>query len=65
MGLAENLKRERERRGWSQRELARRAGVSHVTVAGAEGPASSNVTTVSLLAGALGVKPGKLAFGEE
>lgn len=65
MGLAENLKRERERKGWSQRQLAARAGVARSTIAGAEGPASSNVTTVALLAHALGVKPGKLAFDEE
>lgn len=65
MGLAENLRRERERKGWSQRELSRRSGVGRTTIAEAEGPVSSSVTTVALLARALGVKPGKLAFDEE
>lgn len=65
MGLADNLKRERQQRGWSQRKLAKLSGVSQSAISGAEGRVSTSVLTVSLLAGALGVKPGKLAFDEE
>ncbi len=63
--LAENLKRHREQRGWSQRALARKAGVALATVQGAEGATCTTVTTVELIARALGVKPGFLAWGEE
>jgi transcriptional regulator with XRE-family HTH domain len=65
MGLAENLKRERQRLGMSQRKLARLSGVSQAAISGAENAATTNVLTVSLLAKGLGVKPGKLAFDEE
>jgi transcriptional regulator with XRE-family HTH domain len=63
--LADNLKRHRQQRGWSQRALARRAGVALSTVQGAEGAACTTVTTVELLARALGMKPGFLAWGED
>ncbi len=62
--LAENLKRHREARGWSRREVARRSGLSLDAVRGAEGTASTTITTVELLARALGISPAALAWGE-
>lgn len=63
--LAENLRRHRQQRGWSQREVARRSGLSLSTVQGAEGTAQTTVGTVELLARALGVTPAWLAWGED
>ena len=51
----------RERKALTQRELARRAGVSHVTIARIEtGQDDPYPTTVRKLATALGVEPEEL-----
>ncbi len=66
MAFAENLKRLRLERFLSQADLARRAGLSKLSVeqleAGGRDPCSR---TVRLLAEALGVQPGELASPEE
>lgn len=46
----------RRRRKWSQRELARRAGVRHVTIVALERGASPRLDTLAKLADAFGVK---------
>jgi len=50
------LKELRTRRGWSQRELAKRAGVQHVTIVHLEAGASPRLDTLVKLAQAFGVK---------
>ncbi len=46
----------RLRRKWSQRELARRAGVRHATIVALERGASPRLDTLAKLADAFGVK---------
>ncbi len=54
MGLL--LRRWRDRRGWSLRELGKRSGVSYVTIQKIEaGTMSPTVMTLEKLAAALGV----------
>jgi transcriptional regulator with XRE-family HTH domain len=56
-----NLRRVRERRAWSQADLARRAGVGKNTVARLEeGRSGAHPGTAAKLAQALGVEPGVL-----
>jgi transcriptional regulator with XRE-family HTH domain len=56
-----NLRRVRERRAWSQADLARRAGVGKNTVARLEeGRSGAHPGTATKLADALGVEPGVL-----
>lgn len=60
------LKRLREERVFSQRELARLAGLTHVTVWRLEnGFAEARPATIRKLAEALGVEPYKLVNKEE
>lgn len=64
-GQAERLRRTREAKGWSLRDLAAAAGVTTRTIgaieSGAKGETSCAV--VAALADALGVPRGWLAFG--
>jgi len=55
------IKELRERRGWSQAELARRAGLNNSVVHRAEhGQTAMTLVTLEKLAKALGVKPRRL-----
>lgn len=71
MKLADRVQLMRKRRGWSQKELAARAGLSNAYVGMLEragemqGAVINNPTlaAVEALADALGVKPEWLAFG--
>lgn len=59
--LAVRLRQARARRGWSQEELADRAGVSDRYIGSIErATVSSSVTVLGRLAAALGVEPGDL-----
>jgi transcriptional regulator with XRE-family HTH domain len=53
--LADTIKGARERRGWSQRELALAAGVSRKHISDLESGANVSVKVVEKLAGALGL----------
>ena len=54
-GLRERIRDLREGLGWSQRELGRRAGVSHVTICQIEsGSLDPRVETLDRIATALG-----------
>ena len=58
----------RERRAWSQRDLAARAGVTLLTVFRVEHDQFAHrprPSTIRKLAEALGVDPGWLLFGDE
>jgi transcriptional regulator with XRE-family HTH domain len=56
-----NLRRVRERRAWSQTDLARRAGVGKNTIARLEEDRNgAQPGTAAKLAAALGVEPGVL-----
>ena len=55
-----HLKRLRERRGLSQRDLAAKAGVAHSTVVHLEAGKPARFVTRRKLARALGVTPGDL-----
>ncbi len=58
---ASKLKRLREEQVFSQRELARLAGLTHATVWKLEqGPAEAHPRTIRKLAGVLGVEPKEL-----
>ena len=60
----ERLRRLREERVFSQRELARLAGLTHVTVWRLEnGYAEARPATIRKLAGVLGVEPKELTKG--
>lgn len=63
--LAQRVARGREKLGISQRELARRAGLSSRHVSMIERGAITNIraSTASALADALGIAPGELLFG--
>jgi transcriptional regulator with XRE-family HTH domain len=66
MTFAENLKRLRVDRFFSQRELARQAGLHPVTLTRLEsGSTAPSSRTVRGLADALGVKPGDLTTPDE
>ena len=66
MAFAENLRRLRSTHFWSQRDLARRAGVHAVTVTRLEaGTTSPSSRSVRVLAAALGVEPRALATPHE
>ncbi len=57
------LKAARRKAGWSQMELAERAGVDQTTVSTLEtGRRSPLYETVKALAGALGMRPDQLTF---
>ena len=58
-----NLRRLRERQALSQKGLAERAGISHVTVVQAEAGGDVRPTTARKLAEALGVEPAELMAG--
>ena len=62
------LRHARERRAWSQRDLAERAGLPQQTVLRVEHDRYENrprPSTIRKLAEALGVDPGWLLFGDE
>ena len=59
--LARNLRRLRQKKGWSQEEFAFQAGVHRTYVSDLERVARNpTITVVEKLAKALGVKPGVL-----
>src|SRR5215203_4028202 len=61
MGIGERIRELRGERGWSQREVARRAGLAPNSVALVErGERTPSATTVEKIAHALGVDPGEL-----
>lgn len=65
-GVGEKLRRLRERLGLSQKEVAEKAGVSYGLIGQIEsGRTQSSVTTLSLLAEALGVSPCYFLMDEE
>ena len=57
------LRRAREAAGWSQRELATRAGVHQPQVARAESGQDVQLSLLARLAAPLGLAPGLLAVG--
>jgi XRE family transcriptional regulator, aerobic/anaerobic benzoate catabolism transcriptional regulator len=60
------LKRIRESRLLTQRQLAEKAGVSQVTIARIEtGPGMAQLSTVGKLAAALGCEPSELTGSEK
>jgi len=62
--LLTGLRRVRERRAWSQRDLAERAGVAQATIVGLEaGRRVARHITTRKLAAALGVEPAELIGG--
>lgn len=65
-GVGEKLRRLRERLGLTQKEVAEKAGVSYGLIGQIEsGRTQSSVTTLSLLAEALGVSPCYFLMDEE
>lgn len=65
-GVGEKLRRLRERLGLTQKEVAQKAGVSYGLIGQIEsGRTQSSVTTLSLLAEALGVSPCYFLMDEE
>jgi transcriptional regulator with XRE-family HTH domain len=59
--LSRNLRRLRTDKGWSQEELADRAGLHRTYVSGVErGVRNPTITIVAALAKALGVPPAEL-----
>lgn len=58
--LLTGLRRVRELRAWSQRDLAERSGVAQATIVGLEGGREARHITTRKLAAALGVKPAEL-----
>jgi DNA-binding XRE family transcriptional regulator len=62
MALRETVRRLRAERAWSQRELARQAGVSHQTVVNVEGELDyvPSLGTLGKLAKAFKVRPNAL-----
>jgi len=66
LGFAENLKRLRRERFWSQDELAKRSGVARQTIYRYEGGLSAPYArTVRALAEAFGLDPHELANTSE
>ena len=64
--VGERLRRSRERKAWTQAELASRAQVTQLTIIRIEnGKTRPRLPTVRKLADALGVDPGWILFGEE
>lgn len=59
--LARRVREQRDRRMWSQRDLAERAGVSPSTITRVEAGGGAWRRTVRRLADALGVDPADLA----
>ncbi len=63
--VGQRLRRARERRALSQRDLARLSGVAYTTIARLERDRHRPIpSTVRKLAAALGVDPAWLLFGE-
>ncbi len=64
--IAANLRKLRNLRKLSQRELARMTGLSQAEISKIEGSGGATVRTdtVELLAGKLGIKPGDLCWGD-
>ena len=66
--IGKRLRYLRERRAWSQRDLAARAGLPQMTVLRVEHDRYEHrprPSTIRKLAEALGVDPGWLLFGDE
>ncbi len=64
--IGERLRRARERRVWSQADLAREAGVTKLAILRIEnGQAQPRPSTLRALAAALGVEPAWLRYGEQ
>ena len=65
--IGERLRRARDRRDWTQEELARRSGVPVVTISRIENDRYGErprQSTIRRLAEALGVDPAWLLFGD-
>ena len=63
MSVGDKIKREREKRGWTKTELAKRAGVSKTTITYLErNTYSATEKTVLKLAKALRIHPGILWY---
>jgi transcriptional regulator with XRE-family HTH domain len=58
--IGRNVRRVRERHGWTQAELARRSRMHRISVAQTEAGRSVSLKTLEKLARALRVKPGRL-----
>jgi transcriptional regulator with XRE-family HTH domain len=59
--LSDNMRKFRRDKGWSQEELAERAGVHRTYISGVERLVRNpTITVVGRIAGALGVKVGEL-----
>ena len=59
--LSDNMRKFRRDKGWSQEELADRAGVHRTYISGVERLVRNpTITVVGRIAGALGVKVGEL-----
>jgi transcriptional regulator with XRE-family HTH domain len=58
--ILRELRRLRERRAWSQRDLAERSGVAQSTIAELEAGRLARHVTTRRLAAALGVEPAEL-----
>ena len=59
--LAENVRAARESRGWSQEQLAEKAGLSQVYISQIEtAKTAASVDTLEKLAGGLSLEPGEL-----
>lgn len=61
-----NVRKFREKNGWSQEELADRSGIHRTYISGVErGIRNPTVTIISILAGALGVIADELLVEKE
>ena len=59
--IGRNVRRERQRRGWTQQQVADKAGTSRIYVAQIEGGAKEiSIDMLGRLAAALRVRPGLL-----
>lgn len=65
MGFSERLKAARDKRGWTQKELAEHAGVSVVTVQNCESGSGVNSKTIVRIAKALQVSIDYLLLDQE
>jgi transcriptional regulator with XRE-family HTH domain len=61
LSQGEKIRLLRRRKGWNQREMAARAGVTQATIVRLErGAVDANISTIRKVAEALGVSPGEL-----
>jgi transcriptional regulator with XRE-family HTH domain len=60
MTVVKNLRKLRQDKAWTQRELGQKAGVTQATIVHAEQGGDTRPTTIRKLAEALGVEPRRL-----